>query len=385
MVDESTQLPQPQRIANYRLCRALGQGGWGVVYEAVNTRNDERVALKLLHAHLVGDESYLERFQREAQVATLLRSPFTVHLLDFGVDNDQHFLMMNFVEGEVLSHTVKEGPLPPARAFKIASQIALALEEADARNVVHRDIKPDNVIVTPEETVKGRVDNRSDLYSLGVSLFHMLTGQPPFAGEMIQLPQQHRDAPVPQHLLAGLPDDATAVVLRPLEKLPDDRYQTASEAAGVLERQAIDAAERADAPLKLEATEVLSGTADTSLITMALQPSGRDRRFVPRAEVTNYELRLQNEGSHALTLQLNAADPSDSCTFMVPESVSVPPRSETTVTISIAPRRRRWRGPTEQRPVRLSSPRASSRTGRRGQPPSPGARCLASPCSPPSR
>jgi serine/threonine protein kinase len=93
----------------------------------VNTRNDERVALKLLHAHLAEDEAYIERFQREAQVATLLRSPYTVHLLDFGVDAGQHFLVMNFIEGEVLSDMVKAGPLSPAHAFKIASGSAQPL------------------------------------------------------------------------------------------------------------------------------------------------------------------------------------------------------------------------------------------------------------------
>jgi serine/threonine protein kinase len=360
MVDESTQLPQPQQVANYRLGRVIGQGGWGVVYEAVNTRNDERVALKLLHAHLAGDEAYLERFQREAQVATLLRSPYTVHLLDFGVDAGQHFLVMNLIEGEVLSEIVKQGPLPPARAFKIASQVALALEEAEARGVVHRDIKPDNVMVTPEGLVKvldfgiarqagratlthtgafigtlsyaapeaaeGQVDHRSDLYSLGVTLFHMLTGQPPFAGEMIQLLRQHREAPVPRRLLDGLPEDAIEVVLRLLEKLPDDRYQTASETAGVLERLSIAAAAREDAPLEMEATEVLSGTADTSLITMALESSGISRRFVPRASMTTYQLTFQNDGSQAMTLRLDATDPSASCEIIVPEAVVVPPR-----------------------------------------------------------
>ena len=389
MVDESTQLPQPQQVANYRLGRVIGQGGWGVVYEAVNTRNDERVALKLLHAHLAGDESYLERFQREAQVATLLRSPYTVHLLDFGVDAGQHFLVMNLIEGEVLSEIVKQGPLPPARAFKIASQVALALEEAEARGVVHRDIKPDNVMVTPEGLVKvldfgiarqagratlthtgafigtlsyaapeaaeGQVDHRSDLYSLGVTLFHMLTGQPPFAGEMIQLLRQHREAPVPRRLLDGLPEDAVEVVLRLLEKLPDDRYQTASETAGVLERLGIAAAAREDAPLEMEATEVLTGTADTSLITMALASSGISRRFVPRASMTTYQLTLQNDGSQAMTLRLDATDPSASCEIIVPEAVVVPPRSAVTVAVSVAPQHRRWRGRAEQRPFRITA------------------------------
>ena len=77
----------------------IGQGGWGVVYEATNTRNDERVALKLLHAHLAEDDAYIERFHREAQVATLLRSPYTVQLLDFGEDEGRHFLVMKLVEG----------------------------------------------------------------------------------------------------------------------------------------------------------------------------------------------------------------------------------------------------------------------------------------------
>ncbi|MEE8422163.1 MAG: serine/threonine-protein kinase [Dehalococcoidia bacterium] len=393
MVDEPTRPADagPERIANYRLGRIVGQGGWGVVYEATNTRNDERVALKLLHAHLEDDESYLERFQREAQVATLLRSPYTVQLLDFGVDQGRHFLVMNYVDGETLSAVLRRGPLTPERALRIASQIGFALEEAEARRVVHRDIKPDNVMLDAEGTAQvldfgiarqtgrqtltatgafvgtiayaapevseGRADHRSDLYSLGVTLFHALTGERPFHGEMLELLRQHRESPMPRGPLAGLDGEIIDAVARLMEKDPDDRYETASEAAGVLEHLAARAAARGDVALEMEPTEALGpgGTGVTSLLTMVIEPRGRSRRFVPRGAVTNYELVLRNDADEAIAIHLEGSDSTDSCRIVVPETVAVPAHAQSLVTISVAPRRRRWFGATEARAFRVAA------------------------------
>ena len=107
----------------------------GTVYAATDTRNDITVALKLLHPHLETDESFRDRFQREAHVAALLRSPYTVQLLDYGFEQGRYFLVMKFVEGETVRDALRHGPLPPERALRVAAQVARALEEGEARGV----------------------------------------------------------------------------------------------------------------------------------------------------------------------------------------------------------------------------------------------------------
>ena len=125
-----------------------------MVYEATDRRDGSRVAVKLLHPQLSGDEAFRERFEREAHVAALLRSPYTVHLLDFGVVDGTYFLAMEFIDGQAVAESIADGPLPPDRALPIAISVARALEEAEARGVVHRDIKPENIMLTSDGMMK---------------------------------------------------------------------------------------------------------------------------------------------------------------------------------------------------------------------------------------
>jgi len=139
---------EPRAVKHYTLLRLLGRGGMGAVYEGEDRRDGSHVAVKLLHPHLAAsDPTYLERFEREAHVAALLRSPYTVHLLDYGVENDQYFIVMEYIEGESLAEHLGNGQLPPEEALRIGGEIARALEEAGARGIVHRDIKPENVLL----------------------------------------------------------------------------------------------------------------------------------------------------------------------------------------------------------------------------------------------
>ncbi|MCA9719159.1 MAG: SUMF1/EgtB/PvdO family nonheme iron enzyme [Myxococcales bacterium] len=131
----------------------------GAVWLGRDRRDDSRVAVKLLHPHLGGDPEFRGRFEREAHVAALLRSPYTVHLIDFGVTEGTCYLVMEFIEGHSVGDELKHGPIEPARALRIATEIARALEEAGARGVAHRDIKPDNFFVvggalSPGATIK---------------------------------------------------------------------------------------------------------------------------------------------------------------------------------------------------------------------------------------
>lgn len=261
------------QVKQYRFVRELGRGGMGTVYEAVDSRDGGRVAVKLLHPWLAAeDPSFRDRFEREAHIAALLRSPYSVRLLDFGVADGTYFLVMEFVEGTTVGKEIEEkGPMEPVRALRIAIDVARALEEAAARGVVHRDIKPDNILLTDDGRVKvtdfgiarqeggtgltsagrfvgtaeyaapeqavGEADHRSDVYALGATLYCMLAGHPPFqAGSVWDLLRLHQSAPVPMEPLAHLPDSINNPIRRCLEKDPRDRYQSASELAGALER-----------------------------------------------------------------------------------------------------------------------------------------------------
>jgi serine/threonine-protein kinase len=253
--------PVPEQFSHYRVVRRLGAGGMGQVLEAIDVRDSSRVALKLMWPHLANDPSFRERFEREAHVGALLRSPFTVHLLDYGFASGSYFLVMEYIEGETLEARLRhEGTLPAPEALRIAIQVARALEEAEAREVVHRDLKPENVMLTTDGRVKvtdfgiardagsgsltatqlflgtpqygapeqfanaGDVTPAADQYALGVMLFRMLTGELPFTGSPLELANQHINAPVPMHRLGQLPTEVQGVVLSCLAKDPRARY-----------------------------------------------------------------------------------------------------------------------------------------------------------------
>jgi serine/threonine-protein kinase len=262
----------PQTISHYTVGAVLGAGGMGAVYHGTDRRDGSTVAIKILAPQLAQDESFRERFEREAHVGALLRSPYVVRLLDHGFEGGRFFIVMEYIEGETLRDAIARGALEPARALKIATQCARALEEAEARGVVHRDIKPENILIGPGGTAKvadfgiakqltsgsltttgsfvgtlsyaapertiGRADNRSDIYSLGATLFHALAGQPPFKGDAFELLRQHAEAPPPLDQLPELPQPVRDVIAKCMAKDPQARYQSATELAGALEAAA---------------------------------------------------------------------------------------------------------------------------------------------------
>jgi serine/threonine-protein kinase len=253
----------------YRLNSHLARGGMADVYAASDEVLGRKVAVKMLHANYATDEAFIQRFRREAQAAANLTHPNIVSIFDTGKDNGHYFIVMELVEGRTLRDVLRsDGPLLPRRAAEIASEVAAALAVAARGGLAHRDVKPGNILLTetgsvkvtdfgiarafddseeltrtgavigtatyfsPEQAQGQTADGRSDLYALGVVLFEMLTGRPPFSGETpVSVAYQHvsEAATVPSATNPDVPPELDAIVMRALQKKPRDRYQNAEE------------------------------------------------------------------------------------------------------------------------------------------------------------
>jgi len=249
----------------YRVLHKIGSGGMADVYCAEDTHLGRRIALKLLHRRFAQDGEFVERFRREASSAAGLQHPNVVGVYDRGEFDDTYYIAMEFCEGRSLKDVIRsEAPLDVRRAIAITRQILLAARFAHRRNVIHRDLKPHNVILDGEDGVKvtdfgiaragasditqagaimgtaqylspeqaqGKpVNESSDVYSIGVVLFELLTGKAPFEGESavaIALMHVNQPAPSPQDLVPTIPSELNAVVLKALAKDSDDRYPDA--------------------------------------------------------------------------------------------------------------------------------------------------------------
>ena len=250
-------------FGKYQLNRLLGQGGMGEVYEAHDTSKDRTVALKILPEELSRDERFRNRFQRESRAAAMLEEPHVIPIYDWGEIDGNLFIDMRLVRGQDLHDFLQRGPLEPERAVGIIRQIAAALDAAHAQGLIHRDVKPQNILITAAEdfaylidfgiaqnlddtrlTVAGsaigsfaymapeRFEDRPttpavDIYSLAAVLYEALTGQPPFkAGSMEQVIAAHLSSPPPRPSAVNprVPAAFDDVIARGMAKDPDDRY-----------------------------------------------------------------------------------------------------------------------------------------------------------------
>jgi serine/threonine-protein kinase len=253
----------------YELISEIARGGMADVYLARDSKLDRPVALKVLSPELSRDPSFVERFRREAQSAAGLNQPNIVGIFDWGQEHGTSFIVMEYIDGQTLRDLIqRDGTVAPAQIADIGADIAAALSFAHQNGVVHRDVKPGNVLITtagqvkvtdfgiarasgsndgltrtgavmgtatyfsPEQAQGLAVDGRSDVYSLGVVLYEMATGQPPFTGDSpVSTAYKHvrEDVVPPSRLVPQIPAELERVILTCLAKDPADRYQSADD------------------------------------------------------------------------------------------------------------------------------------------------------------
>ena len=316
----STALTSGSIVAGFRIVRLIGQGAGGTVYLATDA-DGRQVALKVPIPELARDERFRQRFLREAQIAAALDEPHVVPTVAFGEADGMLYLAMFFVDGHDLREILRrEGALAPERAVDLIAQVAAALDAAHARGLVHRDVKPGNVLVaatdagehaylcdfglakhissvtsltgdrnlvgtiayiSPEQIEGGTIDARADVYSLGCMLFECLTGQTPFArdSELAAVyAHMHEEPPLASETRPEVPAAFDGVVATAMAKAPDDRFASCGALA-----TAAAAALRGEAPPRRAPTRrrralwALAGVAVAAAALVAVARPARRR------------------------------------------------------------------------------------------------------------
>ncbi len=266
-----------RKIGGCLISQRVGGGGMGVVFEARHLALNKRVALKLLLPALAADKTFVKRFVSEARMSAQIEHPNVVQVLNVGRDGEIYFMVMQFIEGQSLRERMGAGPVPPPEAAGIVMQVARGLAAAHGRGIVHRDVKPENILlgadgvarvvdlglskslstedsamltapgtamgtpnyISPEQATEARaVDARADIYSLGATFYHLLSGAPPFSGpSAFAIMTKHISEPLPPLATrnAGVPADLGSLVDRMMAKDPAERFQTMDEVVAALQ------------------------------------------------------------------------------------------------------------------------------------------------------
>ncbi len=265
----------PKNIGKYQILDKVGSGGMAVVYLGQEEVFERQVAVKVLPSHLGQDPDNRERFRREAKAIASLEHAAVVPVYDYGEDGEQLFLVMRYMQGGSLKDRLTRGPLPLPAAATIIRRIASALDKAHSMGMIHRDIKPGNILfdlednpyitdfglvkmvessvqlthseffgtpayTSPEQCQGDKdIDRRADVYSLAAMFFHMITGSPPYeSGNAMALLMKHVSEPIPQlsTVLPSLPASLQKVIERGMAKRPGERYATAGEMARAVDQ-----------------------------------------------------------------------------------------------------------------------------------------------------
>ncbi len=323
-------------LGKYQLREQLGHGGMASVYRAYHPQLDRFVAVKVLRGELVDDPEFLARFQREAKIVASLRHANVVQVYDADMQDGIYYMVMELLEGDTLKarlhdYHAREEQMPMGEVVRVMLDVLDGLAYAHGEGMIHRDLKPANVMLTkrgqavitdfgiaqmvgatrytlsgalmgtlnymaPEQGMQNQSDVRSDLYSLGIVLYEMLTGKPPFdADTPLAILMKHVNEPLPIPPTTGvvLPEAFERVLLKVLSKNPDDRYQTAEEMAqaihAAVEEANVQLPDRislplaANAPAAAEPISVISGTARKSITNTDFAKDQTDA--VPDAKV----------------------------------------------------------------------------------------------------
>jgi len=330
----------------YEVQGRLGVGGMAEVWRGYDRTLSRTVAIKTLLPQFARDASFVDRFRREAQAAARLNHPGIVSVYDSGTDGETPYIVMQFIEGRTLADYLASGKtIPPMKAAQVGKEIAEALAAAHAEGVIHRDIKPANVMVTregkvlvmdfgiarlisgpetapqtsavlgtasylsPEQAQGHSVDARTDIYALGVVLYEMLTGRPPFTGDSpmaIAYKQVNATPEAPSSVNPDVPPELDAVVMRALSKNPANRYQTGQEFADDLERARTGGRVMATPllPAAGEATQVISRPQPTSVLPPQQEEAGGSRKAWVGALIAVLIMALLAAGAYLVVTML---------------------------------------------------------------------------------
>ena len=276
-----------QSLGQYRIVEPIGRGGMASVYKAYQPSLDRYVAVKVLPPYYAHEPGFAMRFTREAKAVAKLDHPHILPIYDFGQEGDVSYIVMKYVAAGTLKEML-DRPIPLAQAVEIVRQIAAALDHAHEQGVIHRDVKPSNVLMdrgqwallmdfglakmvagsvqltasgvgvgtpaymAPEQGQGVAVDRRSDVYSLGIVLYEMLTGRVPFDAETplaVVLKHITDPLPLPRTVNPAIPESVERVILKALSKAPDGRYATTREMADALQRALVEAGSAPEAAL----------------------------------------------------------------------------------------------------------------------------------------
>ncbi len=326
---------QGQSLGKYRVLEPLGRGGMAQVYRAYHPQLDRYVAVKVLRSDLVEDEEFLTRFRREAQSVANLRHPNIVQIHDFDFQDEIYYMVMELLEGDTLKaqlnqRRAKAEGLPQAEMVRIMLDILEGLAYAHNEGIIHRDIKPANIMLTkrgqavisdfgiaqilgstqftvsgalmgtlsymaPEQGLEGRTGVHSDIYSLGVVFYEMLTGQPPFDADTplaILMKHVNDPLPLPRSIDPEIPAQFERVALKALAKEPDDRYQSAEEMANSIQEIADEIGVSIPDRISLPEKESPDAIQSNSVAKAVAVISGADREHISGAPFANDDTEI---------------------------------------------------------------------------------------------